>query len=222
MGCKEELCRLVSLEGLLLCPQWAAECTSNREIKANQCRTFGFLCLCHGKVHHEFPSPPVHAQPCPELTPPLLQHHCQVLTGKVPMGARPLGAGTSWVLGRLGAYGLHCTLHQIPPGWWGCPHGGGREGMEDTPKPSGKWGPPCWFWVSCPTCQWGTGWVTTSWGRWGGKVGMWEPTLARGQEWPSGVMCSWILFKSVRREDSSEHWINSTFSLSLSLFLLGK
>lgn len=97
MGCKEELCRLVSVEGLLLCPQWAAECTSNREIKANQCRIFGFLCLCHGKVHHEFPSPPVHTQPCPELTLPLLQHHCQVLTGKVPVGARVAGSSGVWV-----------------------------------------------------------------------------------------------------------------------------
>lgn len=149
-------------------------------------------------IHQEFPSPAVHAQPCPDLTPASSPGP----TGKVPMGTRPWGAGMSRVLGALGA--------PNPPGMpslllWGC-----REGVEGTPKPLGLF------------LGVGTGRATTFHGRQGGKVGRWEPTLARGQEWPSGVMCSWILFKSVRREDSSEHWINSTFSLSLSLFLLGK
>lgn len=118
-------------------------------------------------------------------------------TGKEPMGARPLGGWTSWVFRALGIHGL-------------------RQGDGGHPK-AGRWSPPCWFGVSCPTRRWGTRRST--------KVGPGEPSLARGHQQPSGVMCSWILFKSARREDSSEHWINSTFSLSLALsffFLLGK
>lgn len=185
--------RLLSAEALLPHPQRAAGCSSSRGIKAKKCRIFGFFCLCPRRIQQDFPSAAAHAQPCPDLTPASPPGP----PGKVPMGARPWGAGMGRVLGALGAPNPPRTLSLL---LWGC-----TEGWEGTQGPRG--------------CFWGE---SSSHGRRGGKVGSWEPTLARGQQWPCGVMCSWILFKSGRREDSSEHWINSTFSLSLSLFLLGK
>lgn len=70
----------------------------------------------------------------PDLIPVLLQHHSGVLQGRCPW-ARPLGTEMSWVLRGLDAHGLHCTSHQIPPGWWGYPHGGAERGWR-TPQSS--------------------------------------------------------------------------------------
>lgn len=115
----------MSEEALLPHPQQAAGCSSSREIKAKKYRIFDFFCLCHRTIRQEFPSPAVHAQPCPDLTPASPPGP----TGKVPMGAKPSGAGISWVLGALGAPNPPRMLSLL---LCGC-----REGWEGTPKPLG-------------------------------------------------------------------------------------
>lgn len=146
---------------------------------------------------------------------------------------------------KIRIFGFFCLCHTVAHQEFPSAAGHAQPCPDLTPAPSalqgsfpgdelGAWGAPNpprmlrLLWCGCrevgrapQTPGAGLGGTTSS-GRQGGTAGGWQPTLARGQGWPCGVMCSWILFKSVRREDSSEHWINSTFSLSLSLFLLGK
>lgn len=153
---KEELQAGVGREGSLLRPQQAAECTSNREIKANQRRTFGFLCLCHTKIHHGFSSPPVHAQPCPDLTLPLFQHHHRVLQVRSPW------VQDFWAQGWAGSSGD--WVHQGSTTLCIKPHQDDKaaltwvqRGDRAHPKALRKASTSCWFWVSCPICQWEAG-----------------------------------------------------------------